>query len=788
MRFLLLVVALLVTTSLFAQFEIKGKVVSSENETLPGASVVINGTTLGTIADSNGEFKLFNLKKGKVDLLVSFIGYEDAIQEIELDDDLALTITLEKKAVLTEEVFVYSTRAGGKTPVANSNVSKEAIEAQNMGQDIPYLLSTTPSFVTTSDAGAGIGYTNFRIRGTDANRINVTINGIPVNDAESHGVFWVNMPDFSSSIENVQVQRGVGTSTQGAAAFGATINMQTNALQKDAYAEYNGAGGSFNTFKNTVRVGSGLISDHFSFDARLSKISSDGFIDRAFSDLKSFYVSGGYYTENTIVKLNIFSGKEKTYQAWGGIDSETLASGNRTFNPYTYENETDNYQQDHYQLLFNHGFGEYFSLNTALHYTKGRGYYEQFKDGEDFVDYGLENITIGGETIESTDLIRQKWLDNDFYGGTFSLNYNKEKSDFTLGAGWNKYLGDHFGNIIWAQYMSNGAKDHEWYSNLGSKSDFNVYSKYNYALTEALNLYGDVQYRNIIYDIEGIDDDLRDLTQGHTFNFINPKVGVYYQPSASSKAYISYAIANREPSRSNFTDADPNGEQPTPETLYDVEMGYTYSTSTFSIGANAYYMTYKDQLILTGEINDVGSAIMTNVDDSYRAGIELIAGIQILANLNWEANATFSQNKITNFTEHVDNWDTWGQEAYELGTTDIAFSPNVVANSTFNYEPVDNLKLSLISQYVGKQFIDNSSNDDRSLDAYFVNNLRASYAIYPKFAKEIEFSLLVNNLLNEEYETNAWVYSYIYGGERYKMDGYYPQAGTNFLFGMNIKF
>lgn len=813
MRILFTVIALLVASSIFAQFKIEGKVVTEKNQPLPGATVIIAGTTLGTVSNLNGEFSFLSVKEGENTIKISFIGYENYFEKINLTDNVNLIIQMKENAVLTEEVFVYSTRANSTTPVATSNVSKEEIEKQNLGQDIPYLLSTTPSFVSSSDAGTGVGYTGFRVRGTDANRINVTVNGIPLNDAESHGVFWVNMPDFSSSIENLQVQRGVGTSTHGAAAFGATINMQTNALRKDAYAEYSSATGSFNTWKNTVRIGSGLISNHFSFDARLSKITSDGFIDRAYSNLKSFFVSGGYYAENTIVKLNIFSGAEKTYQAWNGIPSvrlnddvegmkeyldnwlysekqyeEMVNSNSRTYNLYTYENETDNYQQDHYQLLFNQQFGEYINVNAALHYTYGRGYYEQYKEDDDFADYGLSDVIIGGDTLTSTNLIRQKWLDNAFYGGTFSLNYLKDKSDFSLGAGWNKYVGNHYGNIIWAEYASDGAKDYEWYNSVGTKSDFNVYAKYNYSLTDAINLYADVQYRNILYSIDGTDDDNRDLIQSHTFNFVNPKLGVNYQLSDNSKAYLSWAVGHREPNRSNFTDADPDGKQPTYETLNDFEAGYSLQSSGFSVGANIYCMLYKDQLILTGEINNVGSAIMANVDNSYRAGIELMAGAQLLSNLKWDVNATFSQNKITNFTEYVDNWNTGGQEAYDLRTTDIAFSPNVVANSIITYEPIKYLNLSLISQYVSKQYIDNSSNNDRSLNAYFVNNFRASYTVYPSFAKEIEFTVLVNNLLNEEYETNAWIYSYILGEQRYKMDGYFPQAGANFLCGINIKF
>ena len=813
MKFVLSMLMLLSSVGLFAQYKISGRVYSPDKESLPGASVVIDGTSIGTVTDKNGEFVLEGFKKNSYQIKFSFVGYQTVVKSVNVEKDLSLQIVLPKDEVLTEEVFVYSTRAGQNTPVASTEISKADIKASNLGQDVPYLLSSSPSFVSTSDAGAGVGYTGFRIRGTDATRINVTINGIPFNEAESHDVYWVDLPDFSSSVENIQIQRGVGTSTQGAAAFGATINMQTNALRKDAYAEYNGAGGSFNTLKNTVSVGTGLIKNHFSFDARLSKITSDGFIDRATSNLKSFFLSGGYYADNSILKLNIFSGKEVTYQAWNGVPSvrlnndiegmkryedhwlysskqtaEMLASNSRTYNLYTYENQVDDYQQDHYQLLFNQKFGEYFNLNSALHYTKGRGFYEQYNEDDKFKKYGLPNVVTEHDTIKSTNLIRQKWLDNDFFGGTFSLNYLNNKSDFTLGAGWNKYLGNHFGEIIWAEYSGTAEKGYEWYRNKGVKTDFNVYAKFNYALTSFLNLYADIQYRNILHSIEGIDDDLRNITQDHDFDFVNPKLGVYFQSTDHSTAYLSWAVGHREPSRSNFTDADPAGKQPTYETLNDFEGGYTFKSSVFSVGANLYFMSYKNQLILTGEINDVGSAIMTNVDDSYRAGVEVVAGVKVLPNLTWDVNVTLSQNKIQNFTEYVDSWDNGGQESFELGSTNIAFSPNVVANSTISYAPINNFKISLLSQYVGDQFIDNSSSEDRKLDAYFVNNIKISYSVKPSFIDEIKFNLLVNNLFNEEYETNAWVYSYIYDGQRWAMDGYFPQAGTNFLLGIDIRF
>lgn len=811
--FLLLATALMLANTAWAQFSLSGKVVSENGEVLPGASILISGTTQGVITDSNGQFLFSNLPAGEIKVSAAYIGYQKKTQKIELKSNANIEFILTEESILTEDIFVYATRAGEKSPFTSSTVEKDLIESKNLGQDVPYLLSTTPSFVASSDAGAGVGYTNFRIRGTDANRINVTINGIPLNDAESHGVFWVNMPDFSTSVDNVQVQRGVGTSTHGAGAFGASINMQTTTLKTNAYAEYSGAAGSFNTLKNSLSVGTGLMKSGFIFDARLSKITSDGFIDRSFSNLKSFYVSGAYYAKNTIVKANIFSGTEKTYQAWNGIPSvrlksdidgmkrygehgliseqeteEMIASNPRTYNIYTYENETDNYQQDHYQLLLTHRFGNYLSMNIAGHYTRGLGYYEQYKPNDKFSKYGLSPVVISDSTIARTDIIRRKWLDNHFGGATFSVMYQKNRSDITLGGGWNRYLGDHYGTFVWMKNAGETNLNDEWYNNSGDKSDFNTYVKYNFALSQSTNLYADVQYRNIEYKIEGIDDDFRVLDQQHTYNFVNPKLGIYHQISKNSKAYASWAVAHREPSRSNLTDANPEGPQPTFEKLNDFETGFHFNNEKLSAGANLYYMVYDNQLVLTGEINDVGSAIMVNVEDSYRRGIELMAGFAFTKKIKWEANATLSQNRILNYTEYVDNWDTWGQEAFELGTTTIAFSPSVIANSNISIEPVEQMQLSLISQYVGRQYIDNSASSQRQLDPYFVNNLLLSYTLNPSFAKSVKLSLMVNNLLNHQYESNAWVYSYLLGGERYTMDGYFPQAGINLMAGLSIKF
>jgi iron complex outermembrane receptor protein len=772
-------------------------VVIGDGEPLVGASVVLEKSLYGISTGSDGSFEFKNLKTGNYKVKVSFIGFVAKTVAVRLTSDQKITVELEPDVVLTDEILVSATRAGSKTPMAYNNVSGEEIARRNMGQDIPYLLQLTPSFVATSDAGAGVGYTSFRIRGTDMNRINVTVNGIPANDAESHGTWFVDLPDLASSVENVQVQRGVGTSTNGAAAFGATINMQTNALRKDAYGEYKTAFGTFNTFKNTVSAGTGLLNGKFAVDARLSKVSSDGYIDRATSDLKSFFVSGGYYSENTVIKVNVFSGFEETYQAWNGISSEMLGT-NRTYNScgeYTdengvtqfYDNQVDHYQQDNYQLHFSHKLNELWNINASAHYTYGRGYYENYKEDKKLADYQLPDIVTGGDTIRRTDLVNRKWLDNNFYGATYSVNYNNNKSAFTLGGAFSNYDGDHFGNVIWAQYYGSSNPNHEWYRNKGKKKDYNFYVKYNYLVGEKLNLFADLQFRKIDYSITGIDDDLRDLGQSHDYNFFNPKFGVSYQMASNQKLYVSFAIANREPNRTAIVDA-PNGNAPEHETLQDLEAGYNFSSSRFSFAANYYFMNYKNQLVLTGEINDVAAPIMVNVGNSFRTGIELQAGVQIVKTLQWNGNATFSSNKIKDFTEYVDNWDTWGQEQYSLGTTDIAFSPNVVANSQLVFTPVKNFDIRFVSSFVGKQYIDNTSNNDRSLNSYFVNHIKADYNFKTKLFNEITLHLMVNNIFNEVYESNAWVYSYIYNGQRSKMDGYYPQAGTHFMFGVDFRF
>ncbi|WP_460634240.1 TonB-dependent receptor [Larkinella harenae] len=776
----------------WAQFSISGTVNDVEGGVLPGTAITVEGTFKGTFADANGEFRLTNLKPGAVKLRFSLLGYEPVLQTVELNRNEQLVVALAKTVVVVDEVVVSATRANQKSAVAYTNVSGRELTKQNLGQDIPLLLNFTPSLVTTSDAGAGVGYTGFRIRGSDATRINITVNGIPYNDAESQGTFWVNMPDIASSVSSIQIQRGVGTSTNGAGAFGASVNVQTNSFEKNPYGEVDVSGGSFNTLKTTVKAGSGLLKSdatpgHFVVDARLSRIVSDGYIDRASSNLKSFYVSGGWYGKKSFVRLNVFSGTERTYQAWDGVP-ESLLKTNRTYNAYTYDNEVDNYQQDHYQLISSHELSRNWRLNASLHYTKGRGYYEQFRANNRLSDYGLPNVVIGDSTISRTDLIRRRWLDNDFYGAVFSLDYNSfGKLTANIGGGWNQYTGKHFGEVIWARFASTSDIRHRYYDNDATKTDFNLYGKAYYQFSSKFNAYVDLQVRTVDYSFLGFDNQLRNVQQDDKLSFFNPKAGITYTLNDRSSVYASFGVGHREPNRNDYTQSTP-ASRPKAERLNDWEAGYKMQTQRLAFSANLYYMKYKNELILTGQINDVGAQNRVNVPNSYRAGVELEAGTVLAKNLRWNVNVTFSQNKVKTFTEFLDNYDTGEQQINQYTNTNIAFAPNTIVGSQLLYTPAKGLEIGLLSKYVGKQYMDNTSNENRKLDAYFVNDLRFIYTIQPKGMNEIAFSLLLNNFLGELYESNGYTYSYLSEGQIVTENFYYPQAGRNFLAGVRIKF
>lgn len=717
------------------------------------------------------------------------------------------------RTVELDDVNIMSTRATKTTPVAFTNISGEQIEKVNFGQDLPYLLSMTPSAITTSDAGGGIGYTTLRVRGVDATRINVTANGIPINDAESHSVFWVNLPDLASSVKDIQVQRGAGTSTNGAGAFGASVNLQTGHSSLKPYAEFSGSYGSFNTHKETVKVGTGLIGDHWTFDARLSNISTDGYIDRASVGLNSYYLQGAYYTDNTSVKLITFAGKERTYHAWNYASKEEMAEYGRKYNScgymYTdengvahyYDDQTDNYVQKNWQLLVNHTFSPAWNLNVGLHYTKGDGYYQEYKDGRTLVEYALQPFMQDGALVDESDLVRKKAMDNHFGGGVFSLNYKDERLNASLGGALNRYEGDHFGKVLWVKnYAGMLSPDHEYYRNVGTKTDGNVYLKADYSLTDNLNAYADLQYRHIDYTIEGnndkwnsvTNDGLQRLDIDDTFDFFNPKFGLSWQINDHNRVFGSFSVAQKEPTRNNYTDGKLL-EHPKAERLLDYELGYVFANKWLNIGANLYYMDYKDQLVLTGELNEIGEPVAANVPESYRMGVELMAGVKLDCGFTWDINATLSKNRVKDFTEtlYEDEWVGGEQWITKKGDTHIAFSPDFILNNQFGYN-YKGFSASLQSQYVSKQYMSNADSENHVLDAYFVSNLNLAYTFKLPSLKSVTVGCTVYNLFNEEYENNGYAGSgFYYDGDqrvRYDYAGYAAQAGTNFLAHLTLKF
>jgi iron complex outermembrane receptor protein len=690
--------------------------------------------------------------------------------------------------LLLEPVEVKAIRAGENSPFTKTNLTKKQIEKLNLGQDLPFILNQTPSVIVNSDAGTGVGYTGIRIRGSDASRINVTLNGVPFNDAESQGTFFVDLPDFSSSVGSIQVQRGVGTSSNGAGAFGASINISTNEPNLKPYAEFNNNYGSFNTWKNTAKIGSGLISDHFTTDFRLSRISSDGYIDRASSDLKSFYFSTAYFGKKSSLRFNMFSGKEKTYQAWYGISEADLKT-NRTINyagmekpGEPYNNETDNYWQDHYQLFYNQEICNNLKFSTGFFYIKGKGYYEQYKADDAYADYGLPDPIYGTDVITNTDLIRQLWLDNDFYGNISSLHYKSKNSQFTLGGGWNRYEGNHYGDVIWAE-KGLPLPTFRWYDLDANKNDLNVYFKQQTKITSLFSTFYDLQYRRVKYNIYGFRDN-PDLIIKNKYNFFNPKLGLSFQKNNWS-GYLSYSRGQKEPNREDF-EASPD-QQPKPEKLNDIELGVEKRNNDCSIGLTAYYMHYKDQLVLTGKINDVGAYTRTNIPKSYRAGIELVVAAKLSSWANASANLAVSRNKVEDFTEYIDDYDNGGQKTKKYSSTDIAYSPGIVGGATINFIPIKNGELSLLSKYVGKQYLDNTQNESRKLNAFYTQDVRFIYTINKKWLKELNIILQANNVFAKKYEPNGYTFSYYYGGSLTTENYYFPMAGRNYVVGVNVK-
>ena len=714
-----------------------------------------------------------------------------------------------------DEVLVKSVRVKKDAPITHSNVSKKEIAKRNLGQDIPVLLNYLPSVVTTTDAGAGIGYTGIRVRGISSQSTNITINGIPYNDAESLGTFWVNLGDFASSVESLQLQRGVGTSTNGSGAFGASINVLTDAVSKEATGEISNSFGSYNTRKHTIKFSTGLLNNHFEIAGRLSNIASDGYIDRASADLKSYFLQGSYIDDNTLIKAIVFGGKEITYQAWygtplaringdeAGIESfilenylndaeaENLRNSDRRYNYYTYDNEVDNYSQDHYQLHWNEKYNNQWSTTLGLNYTYGRGYFEQFKEDEDFETYGFTPLIVNGETVNTTDVIRRRWLDNNFYVINANANYKTDKLDLIFGGSFSHYNGDHFGEIIWAEFASNSGIRDRYYNGNSKKNDLSIFTKANYQLNDNVSLYGDLQVRNVTYKTTGNTSDLVDFEVDKRFTFFNPKAGLSYKLNTANNLYFSYARANREPNRTDF-ESNVNIK---PEQLNDFELGWRHNKNNFTFNANMYYMLYNQQLVLSGKLDDVGNPIRTNSGKSYRLGLELEAVIPVNSKLTLQPNVTLSTNKNT------ETIIPFNGELQNLGKTDISFSPALVAANAVVFQPVKDFQMSLLSKYVGEQYMSNTEANLAKLDSFFVNDFNINYTISfqnkelaPSVFKSIMFSGLVNNIFNVKYVSNGYYFTYDDSWSNpgtvstIEGNGFYPQATTNFLLGVTLNF
>lgn len=782
---------------------LRGKVTDLNDDPLAGASVTITGTYNGVQTRADGVYGFNGLKPGNYTIRFSYIGYETVVKDLEIVTDTLLDVKLRPMAIITDDVIISATRAGDRAPLAYTNIAGDILEKRNSGQDLPYLLSLTPSFIETSEAGNGIGYTSMRIRGTDASRINVTIDGIPLNDPESQQVFWVDLPDLASSVDNIQVQRGVGTSSNGAGAFGASINIQTRGIENEPFAEINSSAGSFSTFKNNITTGTGLLKNRFAFQMRYSDLRSNGYIERTGSEHNSAFMSALYRTGKSLLKANIILGKEHTGIGWWGVPKEMLLV-NRRYNPageYTdengvtqyYDNESDNYTQNHYQLIYSLKLHGNLALHSALHYTKGKGYYEEFKGDDSLADYGLPSVTIGSITFSETDLIRRKWMSNDFYGLVWSLNYRSERIEASFGGGMNIYSGDHFGRIIWMRYPGAVERDHQWYFNKGNKGEAGIYGKMSWSVSRTLSVFGDMQYRYIKYSLEGSDDDLKHIGQIHRFGFLNPKAGLFLTIATNQEAYLSFSVANREPTRTDFKEASGDMEAiPRSERLFDTELGYKLRFAKSSFALNLYGMIYKDQLVPTGELSNVGYPIMTNVEKSFRTGAEITARFIPADFISWDFSITLSRNKILDFTEYYIDYNTsdWSSEykSRSLGTVDIAYSPSVIAGSDLAIKLFPAVRLHFISKFAGKQYFDNTMNRERMLDPYFFNNVMIDIEPDTKHLKGASLQLLVNNIFNTKYESNAYGGNWFEDGTEKSWSYYFPQAGINFMLKLGLKF
>ena len=776
-----------------AQTTLRGTLTDDQGGPLPGATVVVgDDQRFGTSADPQGRYVVPGLRTGPQRVRIAHLGFAPVDTVIALGEgEQRLDLMLRPQARLLRSAEVVAVRAGERAPVAQSTLTREELARINTGVDLPILLDAQPSVVTTTDAGTGIGYTGLRVRGTDPTRINVTVNGVPINDAESQAVFWVNMPDLASSTQDVQLQRGVGTSTNGPGAFGASINLRTTTVNEDPFGEVSAFGGSFNTRRFTARAGTGTSAGGLSLDARLSHIASDGYIDRASADLKSYFVQGAWAGRTRSLRFITFGGREVTDQAWAGVPREVIDT-NRTYNPYTYANEVDDYRQTHYQLLLDQQLGARTTINLTGFRTDGRGFFESYEDEADLGFFGIGAPVIGGDTVRTGDLVQRRWLDNTLLGVNASLTHGFRAHQLIVGGSYSDYRGDHFGEVIWARFAGATAPGDRYYANDARKRDANAFVKLTYSVGDRVQLYGDVQVRQVDHAFLGFDDELDNVTQNAAFTFFNPKAGVDWRVHEGGRMYASAAVANREPNRDDFTETTP-GSRPTSERLVDVEAGYERRSGRLAVGLNGYYMDYTDQLVLTGELNDVGAALRTNVPRSYRAGLELTWALRPVRRLLWKGNATWSRNRILDLVEYVDDWDTGGQQAVRYADTPIAFSPEWIAGSELAFTLWDKTDrgradIAWVTKFVGEQFLDNSGSAARRLDAFVVNDLRLNASLHRLLRiPTIDLTLTVRNILNEQYENNGWSYSFIEGGTRRELVGLYPQAPIHVLGGVTVR-
>jgi iron complex outermembrane receptor protein len=790
-----------------AQFSVSGKITDQQTgEPLSGATISIQSANISTSSGSDGKYTIQGLKTANYSFKITYVGYQATIKTIALKSSSTINFALNMATIINDEVTVNATRASFNSPIAFTNVSGKDIQKNNLGQDLPYLLDQTPSVVTTSDGGTGIGYTYIHIRGSDATRINVTINGIPYNDSEEEGVYFVDIPDLASSVNDIQIQRGVGTSTNGAGAFGASINIQTTTRRDTGYLELNNSAGSYGAIKNTLNIGTGLLDNKFTFDARLSNITSNGYIDRASANFKSYFLNGAFYGKNTVIRLVTFGGTEHTYQAWDGVPEDSIRAGNRTYNPLGlepngtfYNNQTDNYTQIHYQLLVDQKISDKISFNGALHYTHGYGYYEEYVDNDSVKNYGLKPAVVGGDTIKTTDLTRRLWLNNKFYGVTYNFKYQPQANlDFNLGGAYNEYRGGHYDDIEWTQQTTNITPNYQYEEDNAFKTDFNIYGKADYKLGK-FTLYADMQYRHIYYSFLGFNDELQNEQEQVRLNFFNPKAGITYQIDPKSNIYLSFGVGNHEPDRDDYVQSTPDS-RPRPENLKDWELGYRTNQGVFAGGINAFYMLYYNQLVVTGALNDVGDQIQSNVKNSFREGLEFDGKLRPNRWFVWSATASLSANKVKNFNQYLIDFDNNTTVDYQYKETNIAFSPDFIASSEVGFMPFKNSEIAFISKYVSRQYLDNTSNtnppgyaasdpiSNRYLNIYFVNGVRLNYNFSIKSVKNIGITFLVNNIFSEKYESNGATYPDIESGKVVNYNYFYPQAPINFLVGLNLKF